>query len=158
VVLEFSLISYKACLDDNLRTKEEGSVKALNWPGYIEEGKLKLNDEEGFKEHLKFMSGEVEVSVQKRSAHKSRQIEKYYWAVVLGIASEHTGYTQDELHEVNKARYLPVRVLDPMTGEYITVPGSTKGMKLSEQMEFVEAVKRDYAEFLSLYIPDPGEV
>jgi hypothetical protein len=124
--------------------------------GAVKDGALVLNKDK-IREILPHFEGkDVELEIKEWHRHKSRQLEKYYWAVVLTFASEHTGYMKDELHEINKLRHLPKRILDPSTKEYVTVAGSTRGMSIKEQTDFVEAVKRDYAE-LDIYIPDPNE-
>lgn len=101
----------------------------------------------------------IEVEVREWSADKSRQYEKWYWGVCLKIASDYTGYTTDELHQINKARHLSKTVTDPMSGTEITIlRGTSDGdFTLNDQKEFYEAVQRDYAEFLGLVIPDPNE-
>jgi len=101
----------------------------------------------------------IEVEVREWSKDKSRPYEKWYWGVALKLASEHTGYTPDELHQINKARHLAKMVTDPMTGKEITIMRGTSDADFDfhQQKEFYEAVQRDYAETLGLVIPDPNE-
>ena len=126
----------------------------FSFTGNVKDGKLDINRDEFERRLLHFEGKTVEIELKEWSDHKSRQYEKYYWGVILELASEYTGYTKDELHEVNKARHLPKRVFDIKAGQYITIAGSTRDLTLEEQMTFVEAVRREYAE-LGINIPDP---
>lgn len=104
---------------------------------------------------------EVEIEVTIRRATRSLNQNAFWWGVCLELASEHTGYTPDEMHEIAKQMFIPKKLAvcdgnGEVVGEYV-IGGSTRKMNTVEFGEFIERFRQWCAETLDLYIPDPNE-
>ncbi len=105
---------------------------------------------------------DYEVVIRRLHANRSQQSNRYYWAVVVALLSEHTGYTPDETHELLKMQFIPKRLafLDgngEVKGEFV-VGGSTRKMTTAEFQSYIESIRVWAAQELSVVIPDPNEV
>lgn len=74
--------------------------------------------------------------------------------------SQHTGYTQDEMHDISKAKFLPktLAIADgngEVVGEYV-LGGSTRRLNTHEFYAYIERV-RQWAAELDCDTPDPGD-
>ena len=103
---------------------------------------------------------EVEITIRRAFATRSAQANRYYWGVVLGYLSEHTGHTPDELHDICKAKFLPkqLAVCDhngEIVGEYV-IGGSTAGLGVEEFAAYVNAIVDWARDALGVSIP-PAE-
>lgn len=97
----------------------------------------------------------VQVTVRREQLARTLAQNRYYWAMVVPIFSDWSGYEKDEAHDVLKALFLKVRKTLP-TGEEIEVPGSTAGLTKGQFKEFVDRVARFLADN-GCYLPQPGE-
>ncbi len=128
--------------------------------GFVKRGRLEIRNRKQFTGALRRMrDGEVLVTIEKKSATRSQQSNRYYWGVVVELLSEHTGYTPEEIHDVLKAKFLPktLAVADgngEIKGEFV-IGGTTTKLNKLEFGEFIERVRRWAAEDLSVVIPDP---
>tara|TARA_R100001244_G_scaffold122634_1_gene92271 strand:+ start:145 stop:504 length:360 start_codon:yes stop_codon:yes gene_type:complete len=94
--------------------------------------------------------GTYELSVFKKK--RSLPQNKYYWKVIVHMISEETGYTIDQAHGKLAQKFLLVR--DSGT----PYARSTTSLSTKEMEDYLENIRRWAAEFLSLNIPEPGEV
>jgi hypothetical protein len=102
---------------------------------------------------------QLELTVQRRRATRSVQQNAWYWSGVLGALREHTGHTEDELHDLCKAMFLPKRLAlnngnGEVVGEYV-LGGSTRQLNTNEFTEYIERIRQWAAETLDCDIPDP---
>jgi hypothetical protein len=91
-------------------------------------------------------------------ATRSTQANAWYWACVVGLVADHTGYTPDEIHEIYKAKFIPkaMAIADgngEIVGE-VVLGGSTTRMDTVEFSDFCERI-REWAATLGVVIPDP---
>lgn len=102
---------------------------------------------------------ELVITIAPKHATRSRQANAWYWACVVGLVAEHTGYGPDEIHEIYKAKFLP----KPLTfadrrgviiGEYV-IGGTTSKLNVGEFYEYCERCRRWAGETLGVVIPDP---
>lgn len=123
--------------------------------GEVKRGKVVLDDRWAYVRHLAHLEGKrVEVIVQPWRKARSDQQNAYYWAVVISLISEETGYTSEEAHESMKMLFLRVPGEKGMPDRV----KSTKDLNTAEFSEYVESIKRWAAEKLNVYIPDAGDV
>lgn len=129
-------------------------------PARLESGVMKLNA----KRLAQLLRGrrdcDLELVIERKHATRSAAQNSYYWGVVVGLLSEHTGYTPDEIHEILKAKFLPKKLAvtdgnGEIRGEFV-IGGTTTRLNKIEFGEFVEAVRRWAAEDLGVVIPDPN--
>ena len=112
----------------------------------IESGKLENFDRESFEKKLtKFKDGDVSLLVQDTPVIRSPEANAYYWAHVIKLWVEHTGYKPLEMHETFKSLYNPVVVfkVDIKKGlrESHTTGGTTTKMTKRRFWEFIQDVK-----------------
>ena len=97
----------------------------------------------------------VVVVIKKYDKKRSNNINSYYWGVVVKMCADHTGYTNDEMHENFKKMFLYEKNL--INNEWIEDIGSTTSLTNREMSLYVEACRMWAAAELSINIPDPIE-
>lgn len=103
--------------------------------------------------------GELRISITRAHATRSLNQNAWYWACVVGLVAEHTGYTPDEIHEIYKAKFIPKRLAlangnGEITGEFV-IGGTTTQLNKLEFGEFCESIREWAADELGVVIPDP---
>jgi len=124
---------------------------------YIKNGKVTYQNKELFDDHMLNYEGKtVVITVGEQKKRRSLNLNSYYWAVVVKLLSEETGYDKDEMHEVLKSMFLRTRY--QIKGVWVDSTKSTTKLSHKEMSEFIEEVKRFASTTLGVYIPDPNEV
>lgn len=110
--------------------------------------------------------GEYFVTV-KDYRKRSLSQNAYYWKVCVEYVRRglyDIGYDEagtlkpEEVHEIIKTALLPAkRIVNKQTGEILELPGSTTELSIVGFNEFLEAVIKWAAEYLSVSIPSPNE-
>jgi hypothetical protein len=90
---------------------------------------------------------EIEVVIRRRRYRRSRQANKYYWKVVVGLIAECTGNSSLEAHEILKTLFLPCEKDD--------VEWSSARLSPREFWEYVESIREFARNTLNCFIPDP---
>ena len=122
--------------------------------GKVEKGKLVLNAPDRFMIYLaKFEGQEIEVQVRKKKSQRSIQQNRAYFGIAVEILCEKTGFSRDEMHDALRQKF--ASRVDDETG--LTVIESTAKMDTVRFMKYYDDIQRWAAEFLNVYIPDPGE-
>jgi hypothetical protein len=135
------------------------SIDRITATGFIEDGVLKVRHRKNFDAALSLWEDrEVEITVDRRRATRSLAQNRYYRGVIVELLSQHTGYDQDEMHEVLKAKFLPKRLtFSDGNGEIrdsLVIGGSTVRLTKDQFGEYCESIKR-WAATLGVVIPDP---
>lgn len=127
--------------------------------GYIDSsGKLMLSNPESFKQELiNLKERNVFVVVGDEKPTRSNNQNRYYWSVVLGLLSEHTGYTPDEMHEVLLQKF-SVKKEVKIGDETHFIKSRSHKMKTDEFQEYLEKIRLFAATELNIIIPLPGEI
>ena len=124
---------------------------------FIKNGKVTFQDRERFDNHLLNYEGKtVVVTVREQKERRSLNLNSYYWAVIVKLLSEETGYNKDEMHEVLKSMFL--RTKYQIKGIWIHSTKSTTKLTNEEMQAYIEECKSFASTTLGLYIPDPNEV
>lgn len=118
----------------------------------VKDGKMTLERPDRFKEYLKAISGIVMVVLKKPRKPRSINENNYYWAVVVQMISDETGFTPEEAHEAMKWMFLRKQV-----GNLFTTR-STAILSTIEFEDFVERVRIWAQTDLNLKIPLPNEI
>ena len=75
--------------------------------GKVENGKLTIDDYDGYSSWLYGLDGkEVSIVVDTWKKNRSDNENRYYRGVAIKLISEHTGYSDDEVHELLKSMFL----------------------------------------------------
>ena len=123
--------------------------------GTVTKGRVVLEDRYSYIRQLARMEGKVvEVVVGPWKKARTDAQNAYYFGVVIGLLSEETGYTQDEMHESMKMMFLRV----PGEGKRPDRVRSTKDLTTAEFSEYIENIKRWASMKMNVYIPDAGDV
>ena len=118
--------------------------------GRIEKGKFLPERLDGFKLWLDTLEGEVvETTVRKPKKDRSSRQNKYYWAVPVKILSDVTGYSDEEIHDALKFKFLTDH------SEKLPKVKSTASLTTSEFESYLAQV-RMWASQEGWYIPDPN--
>lgn len=101
---------------------------------------------------------DYEVVVRRLHANRSQQANRYYWGVVVGLLSDHTGFTPDEMHDWLKMRFIPKKLAvcdsnGEIKGEFV-LGGSTRKMSIAQFGEYIEDIRRWAAQEIDVLIPD----
>jgi|TARA_R100001594_G_scaffold32785_1_gene60900 hypothetical protein len=124
---------------------------------FIKNGKVTFQDRERFDNHLlNYEDKAVIITVREQKNRRSLNLNSYYWAVVVRLLSEETGYNKDEMHEVLKSMFL--RTKYKIKGIWIHGTKSTTKLNNQEMQAYIEECKTFASTTLGLYIPDPNEV
>lgn len=122
--------------------------------GIVKQGRLVLDQPQKFLVCLAGLEGRrVEVAVRRRHSQRSQNQNAAYWGILIEILSNHTGYDKDTMHEALKAKF--ASRIDPATG--LSIIESTAAMDTVRFMKYYRDIQQWAAEFLHVYIPDPGE-
>ena len=121
--------------------------------GAISGGHFKPYNPQALKQFMERREGK-RVSVDIKGRTRSNEQNSYYWAVVISILSEFTGYTPDEMHGYLKNRFLQPR--EVVIGEDARrVDPTTTKLSTDEFSAYVESIRQWAAMELGVSIPDP---
>ena len=102
------------------------------------------------------LGGDTEIIIRPRSHAVSDRQRGYYRGVVLKILAEHTGYTQDEMHEFLKRKFATESQVE-VRGETYNVHVFTTGTEgeAAVTARFITNVIQWAARDLGVVIPEP---
>ena len=124
---------------------------------FIKNGNVTYQNKDKFDDHVLSYEGKtVVITVGEQKKRRSLNLNSYYWAVVVKLLSEETGYSKDEMHEALKSMFLRTRY--KIKGIWIDGTKSTTKLSNKEMNDYLEEVKRFATTTLGVYIPDPNEV
>jgi len=98
----------------------------MKFAGKVEQGKLTLDDNLGFRDYLRLIEGDVHLEIKPAEKVRSPQQNAYYRVIIRLLAKE-LGYTEAEMHNVIKEKY---------------EIQSTKQLSVPEFTELIEEIKR----------------
>lgn len=128
--------------------------------GRVVDGKIVHADIPKLKHHLKRMEG-MEVRIQIEKKPKQRRIRSteqngYYWAEPIAVLADHTGHTEQEIHDSLKAMFLTEEV--DINGHKFNVVKSTTSLNTVEFEEYMQKIRMWASIDLGVYIRLPNEV
>ncbi len=118
----------------------------------VEDGKLTLRNKELFDKYLLSLRGECEIIVRKWRKRRSTKQNAYYFGVVIPLLCEYFGYTDDEMHEALKIKFLSKE------GVKLPTTRSTASLSTIEFEYYIAKIKQWALEENNLLIPEPGQV
>ena len=125
--------------------------------GKVNNSTLQLDTPEKFRDYL-YTLKDKQVECVVRLPRKDRSIDEnaYYWKVVVGLISEHTGYTPEEVHEFLKLKFLSKIIV--MAGKDERIPRSSTSLSTLEWEKWMTEIREWAAQELSLVIPEPNQI
>lgn len=128
------------------------SLKTFVAHGQIKDGVHSFDNERHVKGMLSLFSNtKTRVVFEKPRGTRSKNMNNYYFGVVLPEISEHTGFLVEELHEIFKSKYL--RSKRVWRGGDMTVLKSTSSLTTDEFGEYLSSVILEAGE-LGITIPE----
>lgn len=114
--------------------------------------------QEKFHDYLATIPGQVEVTVApfNERDHRSIQQNRYLWGVIYKLISDHTGFTDEETHEIFKTMFLWKYI--SIADREIKITQSTTELDTKSFSEYCEKIREFASADLGLNIPDPESV
>lgn len=120
--------------------------------GTVHGGKFSPHDPHSFKTAFyRFEGKEVEVIVRKKVKKRSSEQNEYYWGVLLKLLSDETGFTQDELHDSFRDKFLSRQTKN------FKILGSTAKLTTGEFEDYLSTIRQWSSQFIGMYLPLPNE-
>jgi len=116
-----------------------------------------LDDKSKLFATLKGLKGKQNIKIQKHRNKRSDKQNKYYWGVVIAYISNETGFTDEEVHELLKFKFLQTSKVSRQ-GSMETFIQSTTELDTLEAEEYLYKIRIWALNFLNLQIPLPNEV
>lgn len=124
-----------------------------------EQGQLRPADVVAWRSYLARQRGrDVWVTVVRQQHPRSMSQNSYYWGVVVDSIAAHIGESSEETHALLKEKFLPRRSVELLDGKRLEMPPSTRQLTVEGFAAYVDHIKAWAAQWLGLYIPEPGQV
>jgi hypothetical protein len=81
---------------------------------------------------------------------RSQQANRYYWAALIKLCSDETGYTSEEMHEYFRRKFLTPEVKEVL-GEPTEIYPSTTKLTTKEFAEYMDKITTFMRENMGLY-------
>lgn len=125
------------------------------WDGQIVNGKICLEDREGFQALIQKLNGRhIQITLEKLRVKRSNPQNRWYWGCIVALLAEHCGYEAEEMHEALKARFLRDRADEEVGG--LPKIRSSANLDTAAFSEYCEKCVRLAAE-MGIVIPLPDE-
>lgn len=117
-------------------------------------GVVKYDMPENYRRWVVTLDGQrVVTETRKFRKNRTDAQNKYWWKIIIGILSDHTGMEPEEIHDYIKRKFLPVRSV-----KFEIASGrSTTRLTTIEFVDLIERVQRWASQELQCYLPDPNE-
>jgi len=115
------------------------------------------------KELIGLPKGRYRIIVEKYRKKKSNPQLGYLYACIYPFVLKglnDLGWEFTSLDQVDvecKRRFASQKILNRHTGEIMEIPALKRDMTTVEMMTYVDAIRNWASEYLSVYIPEPGE-
>ena len=128
----------------------------------VAQGRLRWRDVAQAAVLLARLEGQaVDVTIAKHQPNRTLRANAFYWAVVVAVLADHTGYTPDEMHDCLKRKFLPKTLaLANQNGELVgeaVIGGSTADLDIAQFADYLTRIKAWALDNLGCYIPEAEE-
>lgn len=126
------------------------------WDGRVENGKLKLEDRDGFAALVEKLEGKpIQITLERMRVKRSNNQNRWYWGCIVKLLAEHCGYETDEMHEALKAKFLRDRENEEVGG--LPKIRSSASLDTVQFSDYCERCRQLGAE-MGVIIPAPDEI
>lgn len=123
----------------------------------FENGKVEYHDKDLLLEDMRNYEGrEAYIIVKPYRKVRSDNQNRYYWGVVVKMLCEELGYSDEEMHEVLKQRFL-MREKVQVAGVEYAIYGNTSSLSTTDFEDFLSKVRAWASIDLGVFIPEPNE-
>jgi len=123
--------------------------------GSVQKGSVVMGQD--YIDHLFTLeSCDIDCTVEKHKTARSSNQNRYYWAVIVKMLSDETGYSRDEMHEILKAKFLGCQA--KVGKQYVHYSRSTITLKTNEFEDYLTEVREWASTELNCFLPLPNEV
>lgn len=129
----------------------------IKFAATVKDGELVILNKRNLAQHLAQFEENTPLDLTVTRHRKDRSLSQngYYWGVVLKTISEHTGHTEEELHEVFKRMFLPPKVVT-YRDKQLRIPASTTEASTLEFTDYIEHIRAEVAT-MGIIVPDPDQ-
>lgn len=106
---------------------------------------------------LVFRGKKILVDIDEFQSKKTRAQLGYFHKGIIATLSEITSIPKKKLRNYFNMKFNPEEAVNPKTGEWVTVPGSTSGMKKLDYSQFISNAYLDCIEMGFTEILTPEE-
>lgn len=131
--------------------------------GIVKESGVHIYNRKAFdKECEALMGKKIELTIRPKRKTRSIFQNSYYWGVVVPMVRQgllDVGYKVgiEQTHDLLKAKFRQIEIVNESTGEIIKSIGSTTDMTTADFMDYLASIQQWAVEFLDIQIPDPNE-
>lgn len=123
----------------------------------VENGKVEYHDKDLLLEDMRNYEGrEAYIVVKPYRKTRSDNQNRYYWGVVIKLLCDELGYSDEEMHEVLKQRFL-MREKVQVAGVEYAIYGNTSSLSTTDFEDFLSKVRAWASIDLGVFIPEPNE-
>lgn len=123
------------------------------WTGSVVGGHIAIDSLDRYNSYIGKLNGKrVNVTVRLYKAQRSNNQNNYYFGVVCKVLGDYFGYTEEEMHDALKYKFLRKGACDIETVQ------STTKLSTAEFEEYLENVRRWAAIEYNVIVPLPNEV
>lgn len=127
--------------------------KQLIYGSIDADGRLKVSDEALFARIRGNLRGqEIQMLIEPRKKPRTLAENNYYWAVIIALLCDWSGYSPDEMHEALKEKFLSKYDKE----HNLTRARSTATLSTVEMEDYLTAVRK-WAGKQGVFIPLPNE-
>jgi len=125
--------------------------------GKVKNNKLILEDKESFYLWLGGLEDKiVDVIVRIFSDARTVKQNKYLWGVVYKVIADDTGFSDEEIHQIFKKKYLTYK--KTYKGKDYLFTESTTKLDTAEMTGYIDAIKNFASMELGIFVPDAEKV
>jgi hypothetical protein len=132
--------------------------------GWVRNGRLQLDDEQGFRQYVKTFDGKpVDLIIEKATNKRTLPQLRYLFGVVYKLIADEIGESDVyKVHRFLMQELSPevVEFVDINTGEIVhrIVGGSTVNFNSEQMALYIDSVIQWGVEFLNIVFPEAGQV
>jgi hypothetical protein len=109
--------------------------------GEVRDGKFIPDTPQYFKDAVSEHEGKrIEVWIGRETIRRSRRFNSLYFAALVSVFAEYTGYTNEQAHEILKAETIGMEAVE-YQGKTYMIPRRTRYMNAEEFKDFVSTVE-----------------
>ena len=112
-------------------------------------------------EKIRGLQGMHWISVKQHRQRRSDRQNRWYWPCFVRpfadfLRGQGCGVSDEDAHEILKARFLKRSILSEMTGELLEYVRSTTDLDTQEFNEYLDACRVFLQDYAGIQVPDPS--
>lgn len=116
---------------------------------------LLFTDQKKFEDYLAKMPERLTVHIEAHRFNRSKNQNDYYHKCIVRELSDHTGYTELEMHDFLRQKFL--RKIMVVGNESENVPRSTRSLSTKEFEDYCRDIRQWASSELGVFLAQPNE-